>query len=29
MKTARKLFDVEDVMDDVDRNVWSREKIFL
>jgi hypothetical protein len=29
MKTARKLFDVEDVMDDVDREIWSREKIFL
>lgn len=29
MKTARKLFDVKEVEDDVDREVWSREKIFL
>ena len=29
MKPARKLFKVEEVEDDPDRDVWSREKVFL
>ncbi|ORX95500.1 putative methyltransferase-domain-containing protein [Clohesyomyces aquaticus] len=29
VKTARKMFDVEEVMDDPDRKVWEREKVFL
>lgn len=29
VKTARKLFHVEEVRDDPDREVWEREKLFL
>lgn len=29
MKEAKKLFKVEDVMDDPDRPVWSKESLFL
>lgn len=29
MKDAKKLFIIEDVMDDPDRAVWSREQLFL
>jgi len=29
MKDARKLFVVEEVMDDPDRAIWSREQLFL
>lgn len=29
MKTARKLFNVEEVDDDPDKDVWTREKLFL
>jgi predicted nicotinamide N-methyase len=29
MKTARKMFDVQEVVDDPDKEVYSREKLFL
>jgi hypothetical protein len=29
MKTAKRLFDVVEVQDDPDKEVWSREKLFL
>jgi hypothetical protein len=29
MKVARKMFDVEEVDDDPDKGVWSRENLFL
>ncbi|KAF2846333.1 hypothetical protein T440DRAFT_458688 [Plenodomus tracheiphilus IPT5] len=29
MKTARKMFHVEEVTDDPDKDIWSREKLFL
>jgi protein N-lysine methyltransferase METTL21A len=29
IKTARKLFDVKEVLDDPERHIWSKEKLFL
>jgi hypothetical protein len=29
MKTAKRLFDVAEVDDDPDKEIWSREKLFL
>jgi len=29
MKDAKKLFVIEDIMDDPDRGVWSREQLFM
>ena len=29
IKLARKVFDVKDVIDDPDREVWEREGVFM